>query len=424
MTADAGHGPATPDTYVARVLGQLYPPPFRLHRPDDPPGEDSPGVDPPGVDPRDGARGSHGTGYLLLPSPRRTRIVVPADRPRAAARAVHRQLTARRARTRAARWLLTLGLGSGVVDRLSACRVAVCGPAGADSVERLLAGVLGVTTVLVTMPVGPARANRKPVLQVTDTTGAVLAFVKVGHDDLTRALVRAEGAALERLAGARFRHTRVPAVLARLDWRDLAVLVLEPLPVSGRQARGARARQALVATLREIAALSAWHGDWSANPFRSRLENELLAGGSRRAALLGALHDLDATSPAVTLGCWHGDLNPGNVAVHPDRVLVWDWERFDEGVPVGFDLLHHDLHRAITRQGADPRTAACALLESAADLLAAFDVEPRAAEATARLYLLALAARYLRDGQAAAGARLGRVEDWITPALHTPPRPH
>ena len=40
----------------------------------------------------------------------------------------------------------------------------------------------------------------------------------------------------------------------------------------------------------------------------------------------------------------------------------------------------------------------------------------------ARLYLVEIAARYLLDGQAAAGARLGRVEHWLLPALATEAR--
>ena len=65
------------------------------------------------------------------------------------------------------------------------------------------------------MPVGPPRATRKPVLQVTDRGGRVLAFVKVGHDPLTAGLVAAEGQALARVAGLDLRRVRAAPAAGR-----------------------------------------------------------------------------------------------------------------------------------------------------------------------------------------------------------------
>lgn len=403
MTAQTGRHVTpshAPDTYVWQVFSRLYPPPLNLQSLGRVRSTDTLG------------------GYLLLPSPGHPRIVVPAGHPRAGARAVFRQLTGSRRRTQAARWLLTLALGSGALDLFSPGRLTIRGPASADSVERLLARLLAKQSVLITMPVGLARASRKPVLQVTDVAGTALAFVKVGHDDLTRALVGDEGRTLERLAGAKLKHTRVPGVLARQDWRGLTMLVLEPLSVPP-QLSGAPAREALLLSVKEISALSAWQGSWADSPFRGRLESELVACGTRGADFLASLQELTAAAPRVTLGSWHGDLNPGNVALLPDRALVWDWERFQDAVPIGFDLLHHDLHQAITVAGSDPRTAAHGIIAAAPHLLAPLGVDSTAARATAQLYLLALASRYLRDDQEAAGAPLGRVEEWIVPVLRT-----
>jgi hypothetical protein len=95
---------------------------------------------------------------------------------------------------------------------------------------------------------------------------------------------------------------------------------------------------------------------------------------------------------------------------------VWDWERFETGVPLGFDLLHHDLQESITLLDADPRVAATRLLRGAAATLAPLDVGA-GAESVARLYLVTLACRYLVDGQADAGAALGQVDQWLLPAL-------
>ncbi len=122
------------------------------------------------------------------------------------------------------------------------------------------------------------------------------------------------------------------------------------------------------------------------------------------------------------MGAWHGDLNPGNARLGRTRSLVWDWERFQHGVPLGLDLLHHDLHVDLTVTGSAPADAALRLLAGAPAALAPLGVGPAEAAVTARAYLLALAARYLHDQQSEAGAQLGRVETWLLPALDaTPP---
>lgn len=360
--------------------------------------------------------------FLLLPTPKRARLVVPAGHPRAAARAVHRQLTGRRPRTRAARLLMTLAVLSGGADHLARGTLVVSGPPGADSVERVLAHVLGRQRVLLSLPVSPPRANRKPVLQVCDEAGSGLAFVKVGHDPLTRRLVVAEGGSLEQVAAAGLAHVRVPQVLGHLEWNGLALLVLEPLPLAQRRLSGAAARAALLLAVREIAGVGGTgHSPWASSPFRAGLDEQLAACGPRAEPLRAHLSSLDDSAPHLELGAWHGDLNPGNVALLEGRSLVWDWERFGQGVPLGFDILHHDLHHAVTVAGVPPSTAALRLLAGAPTTLASLGVAPRAAQATGRLYLLALAARYLHDQQSEAGAELGDIESWLLPALDAAP---
>jgi hypothetical protein len=103
-------------------------------------------------------------------------------------------------------------------------------------------------------------------------------------------------------------------------------------------------------------------------------------------------------------------------------LLVWDWERFTAGVPVGFDALHHELQARIAAgpSAAGDRAAAAvtATLARADTLLAPFGVtDDAAARVTGLLYLIDLAARYLDDRQAEAGARLGVLGTWLLPVL-------
>jgi hypothetical protein len=160
----------------------------------------------------------------------------------------------------------------------------------------------------------------------------------------------------------------------------------------------------------------------------------------------------DRTSDADTLrfGAWHGDLTPWNMATLRDTICVWDWERFSRGVPLGFDAVHYAFQGAVVRHKRDPRAAIADCVRRAPELLAPFgqggsggpagagttgdgkakgegatsggpgadgSSAERAARLTVVLYLIDIAARYLHDGQAEAGARLGALGQWLLPVL-------
>ncbi|TDC11101.1 hypothetical protein E1267_01330 [Nonomuraea longispora] len=220
-----------------------------------------------------------------------------------------------------------------------------------------------VETVLHVRPA--RRANRKPVLEAR-SEGRRLAFVKIGDSPRARELVAAEAAALRRLAGWPLDTVVAPRVLHHGCWKGLAVLALAPLPV-----RRGRVREPLrLAAIKEIAA----------------------TGGP---------------SPA-----WHGDLAPWNMCPSPDgRLLVWDWERYEIGVPYGLDALHHFFQRALRRMS--PQVAARACLAQSVRVLAPLGVSASEARQTALRYLIALAGRHADDGH----APLGPPETWLCPVV-------
>ncbi|HWB38198.1 MAG TPA: hypothetical protein VHA75_19440 [Rugosimonospora sp.] len=103
------------------------------------------------------------------------------------------------------------------------------------------------------------------------------------------------------------------------------------------------------------------------------------------------------------------------MAVRDYGLLVWDWDRFASGVPVGFDALHYALHERM-RHTPDAAAAVADLLERAPALLEEFDVTgPVAPRVTALLYLIDLATRYLEDRRT--GGRLGVLGSWLLPVL-------
>ena len=104
----------------------------------------------------------------------------------------------------------------------------------------------------------------------------------------------------------------------------------------------------------------------------------------------------------------------------PDAVLVWDWERYETGVPAGFDALH--LRPAVrARVGAEPRPAAAVAERVIADA-AALTAPVRGRRRRRRpwwraAYLCGIGVRYATDDQDGAGAAVGRLEDWLLPVL-------
>lgn len=384
---------------VRDLLAVLYPPPYEVVL-------GAPAA--PGGRPR--------AGWTAVPSLAAPRLLVPEGSGRLASAVVRRQLTGTRWRTRAARAGLGLALGAGLGRSLRGRRVDVVGPAGAASIEDPLRALLDQPGLRLAMPVGPARANRKPVLQVTDPAGRALAFAKVGHSPLTARLVRREAAALEGLSTGPLPGVHAPRVLGLLTWAGCDVLVLEALDVPSRRLGGDHARRRLEAVVGEIAGL----GGRSDVPWRDHPHREALVlgepGGPVGAAVRRVVEEVDDGTVLPT-GTWHGDLNSGNLALVPGRCPVWDWERCEHGVPVGFDLLHHDLHRMITVEGVPAAGAAARLVAAAPRTLAVLGVPAAVADAVVRLYLVTLAARYTTDDQVGAGADLGHVEQWLLPAL-------
>ncbi|MFF5206631.1 hypothetical protein [Streptosporangium sp. NPDC000396] len=238
-------------------------------------------------------------------------------------------------------------------------------PAGEDTIETYLSEALSAP-IRVVLHVRPAlRANRKPILEAHAPDG-LAAFVKIGDTDRVRELVANEARTLDLLAGMPLKTVTPPAVLHHGSWRGLSVLALTPLPVR----RGPAPQDLLTAAINEI----------------SRV-------GDRGFA-------------------WHGDFSPWNVAPGADgRLLVWDWERFATGVPLGFDAVHHFFQRALRRM--DPPTAARACLAQALPTLAPFGLSASEARLTAIRYLITLADRHAADGH----SPLGPPERWLTPVV-------
>ena len=382
--------------YLAEVLALLYPEPCST---------------------AGGSRGDRIADYLVVPDARRPRLLVPLASRRVAAAAVRHYAEPQSRAARFKREAVVAALRTGASAVLLRDRIRVTGPA-AGSIDAHLSEALG-RELSVGIHIGPARANRKPVLQLIEKNGETFGYAKLGVGPLTQRLVRAETNALTALRTSGLTRLVVPSVLHAGRWRGLQVLVQSALPVW--LARAPLTERRLAAAMLDIAGCCGYTtATLTGSAYWAELRGRLATVGDRPdgAALSASAELIAARAGHIELryGAWHGDWAPWNMANVADGLLVWDWERFAQGVPVGFDAIHHDLQDRIRSTG-DAAAAVEATVHRSGELLAPFRVDPAARELTALLYLVDLATRYLSDRQAEAGARLGVLGTWLLPVL-------
>jgi hypothetical protein len=351
--------------------------------------------------------------YALVPGIGRPPLLVP-DMDRIAASAIRYFNGQRTLKVKLTTKVFSLCLASGLGSTLYTGRVRVSTPPGAESMETYLRGIVS-KDVHISMSVGPPRANRKPVLQLLTPSGDPAAFAKIGTTPLTCDLVRDEHAALASLGQVKLNRLTVPRVLHHDTWNGLSVLVLSPLPV-WRRRRPLGAAELAAARVNGLQT-----GPLRDSAYLRQLRNRITAieQAPERAALLQALDLLTERHGDTTLhfGAWHGDWAPWNMASTDPDLLVWDWERFTTGVPVGFDPLHYQLQLEVGPEHLDPRAAAARCTVHAPQLLASFGITAEQARLTGALYLADLATRYLADRQEEQGGRNGAPGTWLIPAI-------
>lgn len=344
-------------------------------------------------------RSSRGLGrspaLLVLPTKRSPRVLVPADVKAAGTMLLRHDSGALR---RLSREALALGMRGGLLRWLPISRLVPGEDGDATATIEDVARQHVPKAARVGVLLGPPRANAKPVLQVFDHAGRTVAFGKIGHNELAAELVRREAAVLLELGKRQFTHLEAPKVIYSGRWEGLEVLFLTPLSPSPR---GSGSWVLPAAATYELAESSGPQftavGD---SPYVTDLrERAARVDAERMTPLLGpALDELSAQFGDTILGFgrWHGDWAPWNMGRHDARVQVWDWERSQAGVPLGFDVVHFALQREF-RQRAGAAQAADVLLRIAQQTLSRWYKRPDELEATVLLYLVEILQRYILD---------------------------
>ncbi len=338
--------------------------------------------------------------YAFAPRASRPSLAVPLGSARGTASAVgrfHAGLTPRQVLVR----LLATGATRVAPRTVLPDQFEVVGSAQ-GSLAQHLGQVLG-QPVQLALGIGSERVNRKPVVAVLDARGRHLAFAKIGDSAVSVSDVGSEARALRQLDGVTFPEVSVPRLLDFSHWQGKPVLLataLQPRAIQRGRWRSRAPAEAMAQVQRAFAA--------------PRARPEDLPWFAERVAQLQTLQDLEARSEAndclavltartgVTgeVGAWHGDWTPWNMSAHRsggrDQFQVWDWERFETGVPGGLDAVHYRVNVATQHHGC-----------TVAVLLRALGPRPGPGESdTAGLYLLAICARYLSLAQGPGGERI------------------
>ena len=302
-------------------------------------------------------------GMLALPSVRRARLLVPAAHRKVAANAVRRYSVHGDAQARISTAALAAGLRTGAAAAADPAPVLDArGDGGAGHHHRAPAHDRLARTARSRSTSACRAATASRCCSSASRTARWLAVAKLGVSALSSRLIRNEAAALTRLAaaplesrhrpracssratGARFRcscsrrcpsSARTPPtplrVANRPPWRS-AVL-------GGIEMQRLAASPVLDVLDQRVAALP------------DSAERDLAV--RTRRATRRSLPTWNCPSAAGTATGPRGTLAPSATR----GMLVWDWERFSSGVPVGYDALHYSGQVGAGRAGWSRRRA-------------------------------------------------------------------
>ncbi|NES13470.1 MULTISPECIES: hypothetical protein [Micromonospora] len=353
--------------------------------------------------------------YAVVPSVDRAKFLLPLASRRVGAASTLAYNALRPPRVRANRLAVGVLAGLGVTGLARMPVLTVAAPTDADPAELLLTAHLARVEgrpLHAAIGIRPPDPHHKPTLQLFDGRGAAWAYAKVGWNDATRAMVRAEADALRAAPRAGGDLPAVPRLLRELAWGNLAVTLVEPMPAGVRRLpRPDRPELAAMLAVARRGGPPAAPRPLAGSPFLADLTARARRAGGPVGAALAALVERDGAT-TLEFGHWHGDWVPWNLGTHRGRLVAWDWENSGPGRPVGFDLAHQAFQSALSLRGRP-------VPEATADLVAVLDrygdrlgLDPTRRRLVADAYLVEL---WLRTAELAAGG--GGWSDRLHPAL-------
>jgi hypothetical protein len=294
--------------------------------------------------------------FLPFPNLTHPRLLIPRGSKRSAGRAVLEFTDATSLRVRLERAALSAAIRTGALEAF--WQGDVPGVGGKKSppscspmaLEKHVSEVFGRPTARFAVSLGPPRANIKPVLRVFDEEGHTLGYVKIGWNALTKELVRHEAHVLGTLHERELVNFKVPALIHAGAWRDLELVAVSAVPHAWRRGKVPQKVLPLAAT-KEVTSLGpkameplATTRYWQSLKQRASHQRAASTSSQARTVLPGVIEYVEERygHRPLSLGTWHGDWVPWNMRHIGDSLYVWDWERSDDCVPLGLDVVHFE----------------------------------------------------------------------------------
>jgi hypothetical protein len=296
-----------------------------------------------------GDAGPSAVRYAVIPSVDNAKFLLPLASRRVTAASLLAYNALRPPKVRASRAAIGLLARAGALGVTGAPVLSV---EGGPLLWQHLAELLGAGRLHAAIGIRPPDPHHKPTLQLFDDAGRPRGYAKIGWNDGTRAMVRAETATLADLPAPGGDVPVSPRLILHTRWQGREIAVIEPMP------RGVR-RIRRPGTPRLAAMLAVARRGGPPAPLRPLGGSTFLATWRGRAAD-ARLSTVDSAIDAVAardgdlmleFGDWHGDWVPWNMARHKGGLLLWDWENRAVDVPIGFDLAHQAFQTALSTRG-------------------------------------------------------------------------
>jgi hypothetical protein len=228
--------------------------------------------------------------------------------------------------------------------------------------------------------------------------GRTIAFAKIGWNDLTRRLIETEAQALQSPAIRGLRCIETPTLMFLGQWQGHSVSVYTS--IVGRPGRIRPSTDSFLEVARSSPQSCEPFGDGAFSAFLSNEARSVQGANHELAnAVVSRLITLFGDN-TIELGAWHGDWAPWNNAqFDSNRVVVWDWERYGVGFPIGFDEIHYRF-----------QPLAFATNSLLGDLLSQATVDLRKAQFLGYLYAATISLRHLRPGSALSSERVAESQ--------------
>ena len=325
--------------------------------------------------------------YAVIPSLEHARFLLPLASRRVTAASLLAYNALRPPKVRASRAAIGMLARVGALGLTRAPVLSVQAPAPELLLASFLAEQLGEQELHAAIGIRPPDPHHKPTLQLFDAAGRPRGYAKIGWNDGTRAMVRAEAATLAELPVGNG-YPPAPRLLLHTQWQEREIAIIAPMPRTVR-----RIRKPDSPRLAEMLAVARRGGPaGSPQPLTGLLAGwrERARGGDPRIGrAIDALAARDG-GPRVEFGDWHGDWVPWNMARHKGGLLVWDWENRAAGVPVGLDLAHQAFQTALSLRGRPAAECAAAVDEALRRYGAALGLGDGARRFVADAYLVEL----------------------------------